>query len=297
MANWRDEAADRNMRKLVYVRGMGARRRHVQPIVTPEHYQAVVAAEEMINKPKIIMENSRGEPHSSEKVSLGIACCRVNEQNRMEILLVCKRITYAYNLFVHGRYNSGSTHELLRLFSNMTLDEKLDILSLNFMQIWYRIWLNSTHASTFFSAKNKFETTFAVDGGVRLRKLIAKSGSINRIWEIPKGRKKKSSEPDINCAVREFQEETGMSLSNYKLFPWARRSYSYVDGKTKYTNTYFIGYAPHADAKINFSLGDQVAELSDIQWMSMEAIRVVDPTGKLEKFVKPIFKFVKKQLK
>lgn len=235
--------------------------------------------------------------YTKDKISYGVACCRLNG-DKPEILLICKRYTYAYNLFVHGKYNSGNANEIISLFNGMTVDEKLDILSLNFAQIWYRIWLNSvTKTQNYFMAKNKFESTFAVDAGEKLKKLIAKSHTnADRIWEIPKGRKKYKTESDIHTAVREFYEETGVPKKSYKLFN-ATRTYSYIDDNVRYTNIYYIAFTKHvALPRVNFDMQDQVDEISDIRWMDIEAIRFVDPSKRLENFVKPVFNYIKKNI-
>lgn len=231
------------------------------------------------------------------KQSLGIACCRFNG-TKPEILLICKRYTYAYNLFVHAKYMSSDNNALIALFNGMTVDEKIDILSLNFMQIWYRIWLNSARSTTYYVSKNKFETTFLPDGGARLRKLICKSSNANKIWEIPKGRKRNKNEPDLQCAIREFGEETGINKKSYKVFHYAKRTYGYSDAGVRYNNTYFIGITKHnIEPRINFGMQDQIDEICDIKWMSIEEIRFIDETGRLEKFIKPIFNFIKKHVK
>jgi hypothetical protein len=191
-----------------------------------------------------------------DRISLGIACCRFNG-NKPEILLVRKRYTYSFNIFGHGKYNSGSNAELINLFNGMTVDEKLDILSLNFKQIWYRLWLHggSTNAN-YLVSRNKFESTFVIDGGARLKKLISKSSNvISPVWEIPKGRKKNKQEPDIHCAIREFYEETGIPKKNYKIFPWATRTQSYVDSGVRYTSTYYLAYTKHnIEPRVDFGL-------------------------------------------
>jgi 8-oxo-dGTP pyrophosphatase MutT (NUDIX family) len=230
--------------------------------------------------------------------SIGIACCRINNR-RPEILLVCKRYTYAFNEFIHGKYNSSDSAALIALLSGMTVEEKQDILSLNFVQLWYRVWLNGAQrTANYFVAKNKFESTFVVDSGARLRRLVARSGNSNRIWEIPKGRKKNKSEANIHCAVREFYEETGIPKKNYKIFPEVTRSYSYIDSGTRYTNIYYVALAKYnIEPRINFMLQDQVEEICDIRWMNIDEIRFIDTTGRLGTFVRPVFNFVKKYAK
>lgn len=255
-------------------------------------------AKPVINPAKPVIKPAIIDHVNRDRVSLGVACCRYNG-NRPEILLVCKRYTYAFHIFGHGKYNSGSNSELITLFNGMTVEEKLDILSLNFTHIWYRLWLNSSQRSAnYFLAKNKFESTFVVDGGARLKKLIAKSSNAGKIWEIPKGRKKNKVEPDIHCAVREFYEETGIPKKNYKIFPWATRVYSFVDAGVRYTNHYYLAFTKHnIEPKVDFGMQDQVDEISDIKWMNIDEIRHIDDTGRLETFITPIFKFMKKHAK
>lgn len=199
-------------------------------------------------------------------------------------------------MIAHGRYDSNDNAGLVALFSGLTIDEKHDILSLNFMQIRYRVYLNASHGLTnFFVAKNKFDNAFVADGGARLRRLIRASTHGARVWEIPKGRKKSKVEVDIHCAIREFQEETGFAKSSYKIYPSVQKSFSHVDGDTRYTNVYFLAAMHHmVEPRIDFGSQDQIEEIGDIRWMSIEDIRRVDINNRLENFVRPLFNYVKK---
>lgn len=235
-----------------------------------------------------------------ERRSYGVACSRLSKAGsgappHYEILLICKRYTYSYNTFIHGRYDANNSEALVELFGGMTVDEKLDILSFNFMQIWYRVWLNNPHRTvSYFVSKNKFESAFLVDSGARLRRLISRAGHSDKIWEIPKGRKKNKLELDIHCAIREFHEETGVPKAKYRIFPENTRTHSYVDDNIRYTNLYYLAFAPHnIQLTVDFALQDQVDEICDIRWASLEDIRVLDKTGKLSAVVKPMFNFMK----
>ena len=235
-----------------------------------------------------------GKKQVYERNSYGIACCR-HHNGRMQVLMICKRHTYAYSIFVHGRYNSGDRAGIIKLFNGMTAAEKYDILSLNFTQMWYRIWLNNVNKKTsYFHAKNKFESTFVADGGVLLHKLMAKTTNGTLLWELPKGHKKNKNETAINCAVREFYEETLVSKGSYKLWLNASRTQTYVDDNIKYTNTYFFAYTRHnIEPRIDFSVRQQIEEISDIAWMDIEEIRRVDVTGRLEPTIRPIFNYIR----
>jgi 8-oxo-dGTP pyrophosphatase MutT (NUDIX family) len=228
----------------------------------------------------------------NDKFSIGIACCRI-KKNKPEILLIQKRYTYAYCEFVHGQYSlEESSNDLRNKFSLMTIEEKLDILTMDFDHIWFRVWLDSSKISAYFTSKVKFDTLIA-DGGIRLRKLIEKSKSINLIWEIPKGMKKRS-ETDLNAAVREFEEETNISKSMYKIFPDVKIKYRYTD-VINYNVQYYIALTKkNIVPEINFQSKEQLKEISAIRWASIEDVRFLSENNKyLEQTVTNIFKIIK----
>lgn len=246
--------------------------------------------------PKYSSGSEQDSPTRKQKLkeSVGVACVRYLN-GFPEILLVRKRFTYSYCVFVNGRYNSSDNENLIRLFSGMTLEEKINILSLNFDQIWYGIWFNR-HDRDFKHAKSIFDRIFVRDEGARLKRLIAKSKNDELIWEIPKGRHDNKTESDINCATREFEEETGINKSKYKLWIDGTKSHSYVDGDVRYSNTYFIAYTRNKlDVNVNFNNIEQLKEVSAIKWMGLADIKLIDKSGRLAKFVKPIFNYVKKR--
>jgi 8-oxo-dGTP pyrophosphatase MutT (NUDIX family) len=233
-------------------------------------------------------------PQVIEKISAGIACVRARPTG-MEILLVRKRYTYAYNKFVNGRYRSENNKEIISLLNQMTLEEKLDLMSLNFNQIWYRVWLsNSQKISCFYNAKSKFETTFVADKGVRLRKLLAASKIYGRlVWEIPKGRKKNRMESDIHCAIREFKEETRVTKRQIKIYPDSI-TYSYLSDKTKYTNIYYYALAiGNINPTIDMASRDQVSEIGEIAWMNLQEMKHSGTCERILPIVKRIFRFMK----
>ncbi len=238
-----------------------------------------------------------GKKQIYERKSYGIACTRLQD-NRLRALMVRKRYTYAYSIFVHGRYSSTDRAAMIKLFCGMTVDEKYDILSLNFNQMWYRIWLNNVNRKpSYFHAKNKFESIFVADNGVLLNKLISATTHGTLLWELPKGHKNNKLETDVQCAVREFSEETLIAKSSYKLWLNASRAQSYIDDGIKYTNTYFFAYTKHnIEPRINFSARQQIEEISDIAWMDIEEIRRVDVTGRLIPTIRPIFNYIRAAL-
>jgi len=230
------------------------------------------------------------------KYSVGIACF-AQIDGKLKVLLGSKRFSYAFNEFAMGKYSNDKA-ELLEKFNNMYLEDKLVILTLSFDFIWYRIWLNFDRTSSYFVAKNKFESTFMLDGGQALQRMIQSSTNRTRIWEVPKGRKKSKTEADINCAVREFQEETGADLRSYKLYVDVKRMGSITDNGTTYYSTIFPAFSKTPiQPVVDLRHKEQLDEISELRWVDIGELRLIDEGKKLETLLLPLFRFIKNRLR
>ena len=252
------------------------------------------------------------------KTSIGIILCRKNETSgRPEVLLVHKRYTYAFAEFVHGRYARGrpGSGAALRcvsaLFDNMTTEELLDVWSLNFEQMWFRIWLSHSNRDLYNKKYAKFQSTFMRDdGGDALRRNLKEArGHGTLLWEVPKGRRINAREADVLCAVRELQEETSIKKNEYRILPGVKRRESYVSAGTRYVCAYYIALAnPHLANSTGRCPGDpgrptlreihHMGEVSKIRWHDIERVRMLDDADNhLEKLVAPAFRLMKQYLR
>ena len=231
---------------------------------------------------------------SKYKTSYGLALCRYNtfvkEANHcVEILSIKKRFTYYYFSFINGFYKRRTLRNddicyVKYLFDNMTYQEKLLILSLNYGTMWWYIWLNNpekginmfeksevcnrlptdiiceqktnliqavTDYTTYFKRKNKFEKKFLQDNGRRLHDIINNSKSSESIWEIPKGAAD-NGETHLDTSIREFTEETQINSIYYNvLYHVDPIIIIYKDSGVIYRHIYYIaelnelGYNAH----------------------------------------------------
>jgi 8-oxo-dGTP pyrophosphatase MutT (NUDIX family) len=243
------------------------------------------------------------------KYSVGIALCKFNEEKqRIEMVMVKKRCTYYFTLFILGSYRMGDNKRLLHLFSRMTPEEKLVVLTFNFETMWNHHW--QTHNNnpkfnrkkiadfSFYTAKkNKFDKLIADDNGKRIRSLISISRNSSLIWEIPKGRKIFDHENDIECAVREFQEETGISKESYRIVPEIKPfKTTERDGDTYYISTYYVAIpVKHIKLRIDFDMLDQICEIIDIRWISSEEVDLLN--SHQNKTIKHIARVANKKIK
>lgn len=208
--------------------------------------------------------------------SYGIICCRPTIKG-VDILMIKKATTYHFCEFVAGRYRRKNYNHLSRLFNNMTYHEKVDILSMDFQSMWYRIYHERPDKSldsniwtaSYFKKKNKFEKSFMTDRGEYLRNLISNSRNVETPWEFPKGRPHEH-ESEIETAIREFKEETNVDSSKYKIL-WNVAPYveTYTDFGVTYKNTYYFAEAVGPIWEPVYRFCDkQASEVAAIQWVS-----------------------------
>lgn len=247
-------------------------------------------------------------PRLIEKYSYGIACTRFNGRIP-QILLVQRRITYAFNAFVYGLYDPANTASIMQLINHMTVAEKILLRRRDFRQLWMHIWVNGgasesassgtgagkTDTNKYRYLEDRFNSIFC-DGTNKLIDCLARSADSGYLlWEMPKGRRR-DREPDIHAAIREFYEETGIEKRQYFLYPLATQTSTFIDGDVRYTHKYYIARADGGAVtpRIRLAGDSQIEEICDIAWMSLEDIRVVDKCGRLARMVRPIFNFVRK---
>lgn len=228
--------------------------------------------------------------------------CRYNKQKnkQLEILMIKKRYTYHYFSFVFGYYKKYNNKQLQYLFNNMTFGEKIDILSMKFSNMWYRLWIcdpeknyniynmyddkknsdgDMKNLKCYFRKKSKFENIFLRDGGKRLKRLINNSSNSVSPWEIPKGNMV-LGETELDCARREFGEEANIYVDKYTIL-WGVKPIiaTHKDDNIIYRSIYYTAVF-HKDAdwepKVKFETSGQLAEVEQVQWVSLEEIKFLN---------------------
>lgn len=233
--------------------------------------------------------------------SYGIICYRKHKIHGFQIILVKKTVTYYFCEFVYGKYRKTDDFHLKRLFNGMTFNEKIDILSLNFNTMWYRIYKNTDNNKKLYEKKKeKFEANFLYDNGLRLKKLISNTCNTDTIWELPKGRMNQELDKGtINSAIREFTEESNISENLYDLNiylnPYVE---TYMDFGVIYQNVYYIARAI-GDWKpfITFCNSSQISEVSDIKWCNRSDILKMELPKEIHNRTLKLFDKIKKKLK
>jgi 8-oxo-dGTP pyrophosphatase MutT (NUDIX family) len=258
------------------------------------------------------------------------------KNNNTEILLIKKRYSYHFLSLVMGHYKKNDERYIRHLFDNMSFSEKIDVLGMQFSQMWYRIWLNNpekyynivdVYKSTNFASnpienkfsnaeiyklyfqKNRFENNFLKDNGIKLRNILSQSNDAEILWEMPKGGKHtaKNGQPfvqetNIDCAMREFYEETSITSDRYKiLYDVQPLIDSFIDNDTIYKTVYYTAVlqigSENLMPKIDFKNFDQITEIQQIRWASLADIKFFNLTPFVNNRLVNLYTNVIKQFK
>ena len=287
--------------------------------------------------------SQKAPSHTRKKISTGLILVRTPDQTRhakdssggreeYQAILVKGRLTYAFSDFIHGRYDQGKLDTVRQLLSNMTIEERMLLETLDFQRIWDVAWPKATRfmldwrpggttaydrmrnqqrgwpatspqRETLFQRRRAKFTDAWLANRTSTDKLLAllrevRGGGTSR-WEFPKGKRHSSGESDISCALRECREETGISPSAYRILPGFSRVELYVHMRVLYVNTYFLAVLDRTVADpaacISLSSPEQVTEISDVRWMGLEDMRrVIGPVGRdLTVMARAAFRYVR----
>jgi 8-oxo-dGTP pyrophosphatase MutT (NUDIX family) len=200
----------------------------------------------------------------------------------IKYLMIRRKNSFGYIDFIRGKYTTNNLEHLKILFNEMSLEEKELIRNSNFDILWKKMWgiQDTKHQNKFKGEENisqkKFETLKIGlpigenDRIVTLDNLIDNSTTkwLETEWEFPKGRRN-YQEKDLDCALREFEEETGYSKRDIKIIENVLPFEEMFLGSNHkaYKHKYFLGNTENNDNNLN---NFQQTEVSKIEWKTLE---------------------------
>ena len=160
----------------------------------------------------------------------------------------------------------------------MTISERNMLSYMSFESLWNTVWYHSNtyHVSLDFNnAKELFEE---VKRSGLLMSLLkeTKSEYYDPGWGFPKGRRK-LRERDLDCAIREFCEETGLSRYEIRLLP-DKQPYEevfYGTNGIQYRHVYYIAKIVkniYKHMMIDYCNIHQVREVNQIKWFNSREV-------------------------
>lgn len=208
-------------------------------------------------------------------ISFGIIAFRKNN-NAFEYLMIRRKDSFGYIDFIRGKYTFFNIERVKQCIDGMSMDEKNRIKKESFDTLWKELW-GKTNISQYkneeLSSNKKFNL---LKNGIvinnkeyNLNQLIDESTSTwtEQEWEFPKGRRN-YKEKEVNCALREFNEETGYDKKKLQIIsnilPYEE---IFIGSNHKaYKHKYYLAYMKDIDNDTNYY---QEAEVSKLEWKNI----------------------------
>ena len=183
--------------------------------------------------------------------SIGIIAFRSNE-NKLEYLMIRRKNTLGFLEFMRGKYPLYNKVYLLNIMNEMTMDEKNHLLNDTFEQLWEYLWGESIGIQYRNEEKISREKFISLKLGITvnnseysLESLINESNTnwLEPEWGFPKGRRN-YQEKDIQCAIREFEEETQYNKNQLKIIQNLAAYEEIFTGSNykSYRHKYYLAY-------------------------------------------------------
>jgi 8-oxo-dGTP pyrophosphatase MutT (NUDIX family) len=196
-------------------------------------------------------------------------------------LMIRRKDTLGFVEFIRGKYPICNQMYVQRLIDEMTVDEKHRLQTQTFSELWKNVWgdyLNSKYQNEEAVSCERFNalklgTRGNRCGGYTLNSLIANSSTqwSEPEWGFPKGRRN-FQEKDIDCALREFTEETGYDGTHLivmqNIVPY-EEIFMGSNMKT-YKHRYYVAQMPLADNVLSECPSFQKTEVSKMAWFSYD---------------------------
>ena len=211
-------------------------------------------------------------------ISNGMIACRKNINDRWEFLTICRKNTLGYIDFIRGKWPLYNKEYIQSLIDEMTCDEKENLLTKSFDELWGNLWgeyVGLQYRSEEKTSRDKFDQIrkgIVISNNIcyDLNKLIQLSNTNWKTpeWGFPKGRRN-YGENDLNCGLREWEEETGIHKQELlvikNIMPYNE---VFIGSNYKcYLHRYFLALVKNDNIEID---NYQISEVSDMKWLTYE---------------------------
>ena len=206
-----------------------------------------------------------------------------NEENtNYEFLMIRRKDSFGYIDLIRGKYSPYNVEQVQEIINEMSFSEKEKILKHDFKYLWNLMWgdtNNSQYKNEEIHSFKKFEILkngfYEKDDSkfINLEFLVKNSDTqwTETEWEFPKGRRNQK-EKDLDCALREFEEETGISKEQIyiveNVLPFEE---TFIGTNFKsYKHKYFLAFIKEKDDLNNQPfIHFQPSEVSKMEWKDL----------------------------
>ena len=204
--------------------------------------------------------------------------------NDIEVLLIQRRDSLGYVDLLRGKYSIHDVEYIKKQIRGMTDEERNKIVYRDFDELWAEMWgSESTDVQYKKDKENSKNKLMALRDGITLdvsgnRATIADFVNECSVhwstpeWGFPKGRRD-GGESDMDCALREMKEETGLSLDDiciiHNLEPLNETFIG--SNRVHYCHKYFVVYVPDGNqVKFDPKNPHMKREIGSLGWFSLQ---------------------------
>ena len=211
-------------------------------------------------------------------ISNGIITFRKNNNN-IEFLIVKRKDSLGFVDFIRGKYMLEDVEYIINICNKMTNDERLWIKKYDIDYLWNYLWGNNLvnlYKNEEKLSKEKFKILkngYKIgNNDINLDYILSRctENYIETEWGFPKGRRN-YQENDIQCALREFEEETGYSQKSISIISNILPFEEIFTGSNNksYKHKYFLAYMEN---DVKFKSHFQINEISKVEWCNINSI-------------------------
>lgn len=208
--------------------------------------------------------------------------------DKIKFLMIQRKNTVEYIEFIRGKYELNDYEYIIFLFQHMMYNEIELIKNNDFDYLWKDLWKysasNKNYEYEYNQSLNKFNL-LKNDKKFNINFLVNNIEPLYKHpeWGFPKGRRN-LHEKNIDCAKREFIEETGLNNDDYNLIDNIIPINEVFNGTNGilYKHIYYIGFNNNMNNPIIDPLNElQNEEIGDIGWFNYyDIIKMLRPYHK-----------------
>ena len=245
---------------------------------------------DIINYSKKIQNNylfSLDEINKLKKIKNIMTNFNIDELDSIvDYLFIRRKNSLNYVEFMRGKYDLDNTTYLENILNLISEEEKDMLLTNEFHNLWNKLWeynkknnnneYKNSEAKFNILKKGYYTKKNEINIFINLETIIQNSRKVYKYpepeWGFPKGRRN-LKEKNVDCAKREFEEETNFSPNDYHILNMNPLEEIYLSTNySKYKHIYYISQINNIHKKLGLDPENinQKIEIGDINWYSFE---------------------------
>jgi 8-oxo-dGTP pyrophosphatase MutT (NUDIX family) len=209
-----------------------------------------------------------------------------NGNDSIQFLLIKRKDSMSFVEFIRGKYTHNDEEYICKLLEGMTQMEQELLRTKTFNELWYTVWGESSAGR---SHKSEYEISERRFGMIRDQLPAWIDQHLSKWtepeWGFPKGRRV-PYENDIHCAIREFQEETGLQSKDFSLLQnTSCISETFIgSNQVHYCHKYYIAVC-HKTTEVEMNRDNfyMAREVGGIQWFTLDEAMIRIRPDNIEK--------------